>query len=93
MGSAPSAPRSPPRDLAGHTADLLPPLRGRYRDLDISVTPPGSQGFVLLEALAAVERLEIDPDPTRTRRRDEIARILMAASSDRDRHLADTEAM
>jgi gamma-glutamyltranspeptidase len=79
-------------DLAEHTADLRPPLRGRYRGLDISVTPPGSQGFVLLEALAAVERLEIDPDPTGPDAAT-LARILMAASSDRDRHLADPEAM
>ena len=79
-------------DLAGHTADLLPPLRGRYRDLDVSVSPPGSQGFVLLEALAAVERLEIDPDPTGPDAAS-LARILTAASADRDRHLADPEAM
>jgi gamma-glutamyltranspeptidase/glutathione hydrolase len=79
-------------DLGGHTADLLPPLRGRYRGLDVSVTPPGSQGFVLLEALAAVDRLAIDPDPTGPDA-STLARILMAASSDRDRHLADPEAM
>ena len=79
-------------DLAAHTADLLPPLRGRYRDLDVSVTPPPSQGFVLLEALAAVERLGIDPDPIGGDAAT-FARILMAASSDRDRHLADPEAM
>jgi gamma-glutamyltranspeptidase len=79
-------------DLAVHAADLLPPLRGRYRDLDVSVTPPCSQGFVLLEALAAVERLGIDPDPTGSEAAT-LARILMAASADRDRHLADPEAM
>jgi gamma-glutamyltranspeptidase len=79
-------------DLAGHAADLLPPLRGRYRDVDVSVTPPGSQGFVLLEALAAVERLGIDPDPIGSDAAT-LARILMAASSDRDRHLADPESM
>jgi gamma-glutamyltranspeptidase len=79
-------------DLAGHAADLLPPLRGRYRGLDVSVTPPGSQGFVLLEALAAVERLAIDPDPTGPDAVS-LARILMAASSDRDRHLSDPESM
>jgi oxamate amidohydrolase len=79
-------------DLAGHTADLFPPLRGRYRRLDVSVTPPGSQGFVLLEALAAVERLGIDPDPIGPDA-STLGRILMAAASDRDRHLADPEAM
>lgn len=79
-------------DLAAHTTDLLPALRGRYRDLDVSVTPPGSQGFVLLEALAAVERLGIDPDPIGPDAAT-LARVLMTASSDRDRHLADPEAM
>jgi gamma-glutamyltranspeptidase len=79
-------------DLAGHAADLLPPLRGRYRELDVSVTPPSSQGFVLLEALATLERLGIDPDPT-GRDVATLARILTAASADRDRHLADPEAM
>ena len=91
-GSAPSAPRSRPRTSSRHAADLLPPLRGRYRDLDVSVTPPGSQGFVLLEALAAVERLGIDPDPTGPDAAT-LARVLMAASADRDRHLADPESM
>jgi gamma-glutamyltranspeptidase/glutathione hydrolase len=56
------------------------------------VTPPGSQGFVHLEALAAVERLEIDPDPVGPDAAT-LARILMAASSDRDRHLADPDRM
>ena len=79
-------------DLARHTADLLPPLRGRYRGLDVSVTPPASQGFVLLEALAAVERLEINPDPIGPDAA-MLARILTVASADRDRHLADPEAM
>lgn len=79
-------------DLTGHSADLLAPLRGRYGDLDVSVTPPGSQGFVLLEALAAVERLGIDPDPIGSDAAT-LARILMAAASDRDRHLADPRAM
>jgi gamma-glutamyltranspeptidase/glutathione hydrolase len=79
-------------DLATHTADLRSPLRGRYRGLDVSVTPPGSQGFVLLEALAAVERLGIDPDPIGPDAAT-LAWILMAASADRDDHLADPEAM
>ena len=79
-------------DLSGHTADLFPPLRGRYRGLDVSVTPPSSQGFVLLEALTALERLGIDPDPIGPDAA-MLARILMAAASDRDRHLADPEAM
>lgn len=79
-------------DLAAHTADLVPPLRGRYRDLDVSVTPPASQGFVLLETLAAIERLDLDPDPVGPDAA-AIARVLEAAAADRDRHLADPAAM
>jgi gamma-glutamyltranspeptidase/glutathione hydrolase len=79
-------------DLEAQTADLLPPLRGRYRDLDVSVTPPCSQGFVLLEALAVLERLATDPDPAGPDAAT-FARVLMAASADRDRHLADPESM
>ena len=79
-------------DLAGHAAELVPPLRGRYRDLDVLVSPPPSQGFVLLEALAAIERLSIHPDPLGDDAA-ALARILAAASADRDRHLADPDAM
>ena len=79
-------------DLATHTADLVPPLRGRYRELDVLVSPPPSQGFVLLEALAAIERLEADPDPAGTDVAT-LASIVTAASADRDRHLADPDAM
>ena len=86
-----SAHRSRVDDLASHAADLVPPLRGRYRDLDVSVTPPASQGPVLLEALAAVER-ELDPDPV-GRDAGMLALVLAAAAADRDRHLADPAAM
>jgi gamma-glutamyltranspeptidase len=79
-------------DLAAHAAELVPSLRGRYRDLDVLVSPPPSQGFVLLEALAAIERLEADPDPAGTDVAT-LAAILRAASADRDRHLADPDAM
>jgi gamma-glutamyltranspeptidase len=79
-------------DLAAHTVDAAPPLRGRYRELEVLVSPPPSQGFVLLEALAALERLGADPDPVG----DDVATlaaILAAASADRDQHLADPDAM
>jgi gamma-glutamyltranspeptidase/glutathione hydrolase len=79
-------------DLAAHAAELAPPLRGRYRDLDVLVTPPPSQGFVLLEALAAVERLGIDPDPAGPDA-GTLADVLRATGADRDRHLADPDAM
>jgi gamma-glutamyltranspeptidase len=79
-------------DLAAHEARLLPPLRGRYRDLDVVVAPPASQGFVLLQILALVERMGIDPDPDGPDA-GLLARIMLVASRDRDRHLADPRAM
>ena len=79
-------------DLAAHRAFLVPPLTGRYRDLDVRVVPPNSQGFVLLEILETIERLGIDPDPTGPDA-GAIALVVRAAREDRDRHLADPEAM
>ncbi len=79
-------------DLAAHRAELASPLAARYRDLDVRVVPPNSQGFVLLEILAAIERLGIDPNPLGP---DAVAIALVvgAARADRDRHLADPRAM
>ncbi len=77
-----------PEDLEGHEATILPPFVGRYRDLDVRVAPPTSQGFVLLEILAGIERLGIDPDPLGPDA-GTLALLFRAASLDRDRHLAD----
>ncbi len=79
-------------DLAAHAAEVLPPLMGRYGDLDMRVAPPTSQGFVLLEALLATERLGLDPDPFGPDA-GVLALVFRAASADRDRHLADPRAM
>jgi gamma-glutamyltranspeptidase len=79
-------------DLAAHTADLWPPLIARYHDLDVRTTPPTSQGFVLLEALRAIERLRLDPDPFGPDA-GTIALVYAAAARDRDRHLADPRHM
>jgi gamma-glutamyltranspeptidase len=81
-----------PHDLERQTAELVPPIRGRYRDLDVLVAPPPSQGFVLLESLEAVERLGTDPDPLGAGA-GTLALIAAAAATDRDRHLADPDAM
>ena len=75
-------------DLAAHRAEIVPPLIGRYRDLDVRVVPPNSQGFVLLEVLAGVERMELDPDPLGPDA-GLLALVFRAASADRDRHNAD----
>jgi gamma-glutamyltranspeptidase len=75
-------------DLRSHRAELGSPLRARYRDLDVLVAPPNSQGFAMLEMLLAIERLEIDPDPFGTDA-GALALTIRAAGADRDRHLAD----
>jgi gamma-glutamyltranspeptidase/glutathione hydrolase len=79
-------------DMAGHRADLGTPLRARFRDVDVLVHPPNSQGFVLLEALRLVERLSIDPDPLGADA-GVLAHVLRAAARDRDLHLADPDTM
>jgi gamma-glutamyltranspeptidase/glutathione hydrolase len=79
-------------DLAAHRATLLAALRSPFRDLHVSVVPPNSQGFALLQMLALIERLEIHPDldgPEAGR----IARVIDVADGDRDRHLADADRM
>ena len=75
-------------DLASHRPELDSPIAARYRDLHVSVVPPNSQGFALLEMLLAAERLEIDPDPLGADAA-VLAEVFAAASADRDRHNAD----
>ncbi len=75
-------------DLAAHGPELDSPIAARYRDLHVSVVPPNSQGFALLEMLLAAERLEIDPDPLGAGAA-LLAVVFAAASADRDRHNAD----
>ncbi len=75
-------------DLARHEPELDSPLAGRYRDLHVRVVPPNSQGFVLLEILAAVELLGLDPDPLGPDA-PALAEVFVATAADRDRHNAD----
>ena len=75
-------------DLARHVPEIDSPLSGRYRDLHVSVVPPNSQGFVLLEILGAIEALGIDPDPLGPDA-PILAELFHATAVDRDRHNAD----
>jgi gamma-glutamyltranspeptidase len=79
-------------DLAEHDAVTLAAMRTRFRDLHVSVVPPNSQGFTLLQMLALLERLGLEPDldgPDAA----SIADVIRVANADRDRHLADAERM
>jgi gamma-glutamyltranspeptidase len=79
-------------DLEAHRALVLPPIQASYRDLHVSVAPPNSQGFVLLQILSLLERLDVDAEPHGDRA-GMLARVFAAASADRDRHLADPDRM
>ena len=75
-------------DFASHETEVTAPLSRRYRDFELLVPPPNSQGFVLLEILGCVEQGMLTPDhlgPDAAR----IAAILLLASKDRDSYLAD----
>ncbi len=79
-------------DLAAHRATLLAAMRSPFRGLHVSVVPPNSQGFALLQMLALIDRLGITPDldgPDAGR----IARVIDVVHADRDRHLADADRM
>jgi gamma-glutamyltranspeptidase len=79
-------------DLAGHVADVVPPLAARFLDLDVRSSPPTSQGFVMLEALLAIDRLGIDPDPFGPDATT-LALVFAAVARDRERHLSDPATM
>jgi gamma-glutamyltranspeptidase len=79
-------------DLRGHAADVLDPLAHSYRGLSISTSPPTSQGFVMLQALSVIERLDIDPDPDGPDA-GALALAFVVAARDRDVHLADPRFM
>jgi gamma-glutamyltranspeptidase len=79
-------------DLAAHEVSMPTPLQGRFRELRVSVVPPTSQGFVLLEILATIDRLGLDSDPHGPDA-GAIARVFSLAARDRDLHLADPDHM
>src|SRR3954466_10226651 len=79
-------------DLEAHRARLLAAMRSPFGDLHVSVVPPNSQGFALLQMLALLERLPARPnlDGAEAGR---IARVIDVVNADRDRHLADADRM
>lgn len=78
-------------DLRRHEVGLDSPISARYRGLDVSVVPPTSQGFTLLQLLAVIERLGIDPDPFGPDV-ELLAEAIRATGGERDRHNADPRA-
>ena len=75
-------------DLAVHETELAEPVAGRFDGLEVLTAPPNSQGFVLLEILAALEAL----GGSAQRGGDDagiLARLFALTAGDRERYLAD----
>jgi gamma-glutamyltranspeptidase/glutathione hydrolase len=75
-------------DLAAHQTQMVRPLGGRYRDREILTSPPNSQGFALLQILAALERMDPSPDPLGASFA-AMEVLFRAVSEERDRWLCD----
>jgi gamma-glutamyltranspeptidase len=78
-------------DLAAHRADIEPALDGTLGDLRLHTMGANSQGFCLLQILAAVAHLGLD-DPLGAGA-PSLAAIFRESARDRDTYLADPSAM
>ncbi len=77
-------------DLAAHHAQISDPLRLDYGDHELFTSPPNSQGFVLLESIAALTGLGIELDSSCAHAVYKL-HAAMLASEDRDRYLGDPD--
>jgi gamma-glutamyltranspeptidase len=77
-------------DLRTHATETSEPLTRSFRGFEVLTAPPSSQGFVLLEIMAALEALELDGplDPLGAKA-PLLAEASRLATLDRDRYLAD----
>ncbi len=75
-------------DLAEHETTVGQPLAGIYRGWNVLTTPPNSQGFALLEILAALEGVVPAFDPNGANA-PQVARLFRLVAADRDRYLSD----
>jgi oxamate amidohydrolase len=75
-------------DLREHQTDRVEPLSGQFGPDEVLTLPPNSQGYLLLQALAALEQLGAGADPL-GRDAAILAELFRLGSLDRDLHLAD----
>ena len=75
-------------DLVRHEVEVGPPLVRSYRHWEIATAPPNSQGFVLLQILAVLDRLGAEPDPLGPAAT-LMAEVFERCSRERDRYLCD----
>ena len=77
-------------DLAAHHTEINDPLGLDYRDHRLLTSPPNSQGFMLLESIAAMVGLGIELDASGGDAKYKL-HAAMLASEDRDRYLGDPD--
>lgn len=75
-------------DLAAFEPEIVDPLRGHFRGYEVLTSPPNTQGFMLLRALSALEKLG-DPADILDEGAGSLARIFERANSVRNTMLAD----
>ena len=77
-------------DLTAHRTEVDDPLSLDYGDHRLLTSPPNSQGFMLLESIAAMGGLGIELDASGGDARYKL-HAAMLASEDRDRYLGDPD--
>jgi gamma-glutamyltranspeptidase len=77
-------------DLATHRSVVGEPLSDSYRGWQVLTTPPNSQGFALLEILAALEGMTRSIDPAGAEA-PMVAELVRHVSADRDQFIADVD--
>ncbi|MYJ95781.1 MAG: hypothetical protein F4053_09425 [Proteobacteria bacterium] len=77
-------------DLAAHRTEANDPLGLDYGDYRLLTSPPNSQGFMLLESIAAMVGLGIELDVSGGDAKYKL-HAAMLASEDRDRYLGDPD--
>ncbi|MEX0691327.1 MAG: gamma-glutamyltransferase [Gemmatimonadales bacterium] len=81
-------------DLAHHRAEWVEPITLGYRGLTVAAMPPNTQGVMLLEALALIERFDVAALGHNTSDYFHVlAEALRIAVTDRDSSIADPAAM
>jgi gamma-glutamyltranspeptidase/glutathione hydrolase len=78
-------------DLANHHSRWLEPLSTPFGPYEILTTPPVSQGFVLLQLLAALRELDLERADPCGEAATALARLCAITADLRDHHLGDPE--
>ena len=78
-------------DLASHHSLWLEPLSTSFGPYEILTTPPVSQGFVLMQLLAAMRQMDLESADPSGKAATTLARLCAITADLRDHHLGDPE--